>query len=41
MEKTRKGKHKIEIVEDDEIISMSISGELESAGFDVVKAFNG
>lgn len=41
MGKNTKEKYKIEVVEDDEIISKSITGELESAGFEVIKAANG
>ena len=41
MEKNKKEKYKIAVIEDDEIISKSITGELESAGFDIIKASNG
>jgi len=41
MEKENKEQYKIAVIEDEEIISKSISEELEEAGFKVVKAFNG
>ncbi|MEK7608455.1 MAG: response regulator [Patescibacteria group bacterium] len=41
MEKIIKEKYKIAVIEDEEILSESISGELEDDGFLVVKAFDG
>lgn len=41
MEKVTKGKYKIAVIEDEEIMSESLSGGLEDSGFDVVKAFDG
>lgn len=41
MEKITRGKYKIGVIEDDEIVSKSIAEELRDAGFDVVTAFDG
>lgn len=41
MEKTTKEKYKIAVIEDEEIVSRSLAGELEDAGFDVITAFDG
>ncbi len=41
MEKITKGKFKIAVVEDEEIMSESLKGELEDAGFEVVIAPDG
>ncbi|MEK7608688.1 MAG: response regulator [Patescibacteria group bacterium] len=41
MEKTIKEKYKIAVVEDEEVMSRSLTGELEDAGFEVIKAFDG
>lgn len=41
MEKITKGKYKIAVVEDDQVLSKSLVGELEDADFDVVTAFDG
>jgi len=41
MEKTIKEKYKIAVIEDEEITSKSLVGELEDAGFEVITAFDG
>lgn len=41
MEKITKGKYKIAVIEDEEVMSKSLTGELEDAGFDVIRAFDG
>ena len=41
MEKISKGKYKIAVIEDEEIEAKSLVGELDDAGFDVVKASDG
>jgi DNA-binding response OmpR family regulator len=41
MEKVTREKYKVAVVEDEEIMSKSLVGELEDAGFDVIKAFDG
>lgn len=41
MEKVTKEKYKVAVVEDEEIMSKSLAGELEDAGFDVITAFDG
>lgn len=41
MENIKKGKYKIAVIEDDEVMSKSISEELEDAGFEVIKALDG
>lgn len=41
MEKITKEKYKIAVIEDEEVMSKSLVGELEDAGFLVVKAFDG
>ncbi len=41
MEKVTKEKYKIAVIEDDEVTSKSLAGELEDAGFNVVAAFDG
>jgi DNA-binding response OmpR family regulator len=41
MEKIKKEKFKIAVIEDDEVISKSLCGELEDAGFETIRAFNG
>ena len=41
MEKITKGKYKIAVIEDEEVISKSLVGELEDAGFEVITAFDG
>src|SRR5665213_114703 len=41
MEKPINGKYKIAVIEDEEIVSKSLVGELEDSGFLVVAAFDG
>ncbi len=41
MEKITKGKYTIAVIEDEEIMSRSLVGEVEDAGFIVVTAFDG
>ena len=41
MEKNIKEKYKIAVIEDEEVISKSLVGELEDAGFEVITAFDG
>jgi DNA-binding response OmpR family regulator len=41
MEKTTKEKYKIAVIEDEEIMSKSLVGELEDADFEVITAFDG
>ncbi len=41
MEKIVKGKFKIAVIEDEEIVSKSLKGELEDAGFEVIVAVDG
>jgi len=41
MEKITKEKYKIVVVEDDEVLSKSLAGELEDVGFEAVVAFDG
>jgi two-component system, OmpR family, alkaline phosphatase synthesis response regulator PhoP len=41
MEKITKEKYKIAVIEDEKIMSKSLVGELEDAGFDVITAFDG
>ena len=41
MEKIIKAKFKVAIIEDEEIMSRSLTGELEDAGFDVITALDG
>jgi len=41
MEKTEKRKYKIAVIEDEEIMSKPLVGELEDAGFEVVTASDG
>ena len=41
MRKRTQGKYKIAVIEDEEVTSKSLVGELEDADFDVVKAFDG
>lgn len=41
MEKIKKEKYKIAVIEDDEVMSKSLVGELEDAGFEAITAFDG
>ena len=41
MEKITKGKYKIAVIDEDKILSQSLVGELEDAGFETVVAFDG
>ncbi|MDO8482881.1 MAG: response regulator [bacterium] len=41
MEETTNKKQKIAVIEDDQVLSRSIAGELEDAGYAVVQAFDG
>lgn len=41
MEKIIKGKYKVAVIDEDEIMSKSLVGELEDAGFETVVAFDG
>jgi len=41
MEKITKGKYKIAVIEDEAIMSQALAEELEDAGFEVVKSFDG
>ncbi|MDP2630252.1 MAG: response regulator [Candidatus Uhrbacteria bacterium] len=41
MEKIVKEKYTIAVIEDEEVMSKSLAGELEDAGFAVIKAFDG
>src|SRR6185369_5489432 len=41
MEKVTKEKYKVAVVEDDQVLSKSLAEELQDAGFEAVKAFDG